>query len=72
MVYRLIKSNPTTMFETIVYGLFISLFKRRKLAVDDVEPIEKITIYGDSKPLRRTSEDPLILVASGNPQRGLI
>jgi radical SAM superfamily enzyme YgiQ (UPF0313 family) len=72
MVYRLIKSKPTTMFETIVYGLFISLFKRRKLTVNNVAPIEKIAIHEDAKPLRRTSEDPLILVASGNPQRGLI
>jgi radical SAM superfamily enzyme YgiQ (UPF0313 family) len=72
MVYRLIKKNPTTMFETIVYGLFISLFKRRKLVVNDVEPIEKIKLPDDKRQPRRLSDDPLILIASGNPQRGLI
>lgn len=72
MFYRLIKKNPTTMFETIVYGLFISFFKRRKLVVNDVEPIEKINIPDDKRHPRRVSEDPLILIGSGNPQRGLI
>ena len=72
MIYRLIKKNPTTMFETIVYGLFISLFKRKKLAVDEVEPIEKISISDETTRPRHISDDPLILVASGNPQRGLI
>jgi len=72
MFYRLIKKNPTTMFETIVYGLFISLFKRRKLVVNDVEPIEKINIPDDTRHPRRVSEDPLLLIGSGNPQRGLI
>jgi len=72
MICRLIKKNPTTMFETIIYGLFISLFKRKKLAVDEVEPIEKISISDETTRPRRISDDPLILVASGNPQRGLI
>lgn len=72
MIYRLIKKNPTTMFETIVYGLFISLLKRRKLVVNDVEPIEKIKLPDDKGQPRRLSDDPLILIASGNPQRGLI
>jgi hypothetical protein len=72
MVYRLTTKKPTTMFETIVYGLFISLFKRRKLVVNDVEPIEKIKLPDDKGQARRLSDDPLILIASGNPQRGLI
>ena len=72
MVYRLTTKKPTTMFETIVYGLFISLFKRRKLVVNEVEPIEKNKLpHPEGKP-RRLSDDPLILIASGNPQRGLI
>jgi radical SAM superfamily enzyme YgiQ (UPF0313 family) len=72
MLYRLIKKNPTTMFETIVYGLFISLFKRRKLVVNEVAPIDKIKLPDDNWQPRRLSDDPLILIASGNPQRGLI
>ncbi|MDH3443232.1 MAG: radical SAM protein, partial [Deltaproteobacteria bacterium] len=72
MVYRLVKKNPTTMFETIVYGLFISLFKRRKLVVNDVAPIEKIQLPDLKGEARRSSNDPLILVNSGNPERGLI
>lgn len=72
MLYRLIKKNPTTMFETIVYGLFISLFKRRKLVVNEVAPIEKTELRDDNWQPRRLSDDPLILIASGNPQRGLI
>jgi radical SAM superfamily enzyme YgiQ (UPF0313 family) len=72
MVYRLVRHNPTTMFETIVYGVFISLFRRRKLVVNDVEPIEKIAVSDDRLIPRRASADPVILIASGNPQRGLI
>ena len=60
------------MFETIVYGLFISLFKRRKLVVNEVAPIEKIKLPDPVGQPRRLSDDPLILIASGNPQRGLI
>jgi hypothetical protein len=60
------------MFETIVYGLFISLFNRRKLVVSEVAPIEKIKLLDDNRQPRRSSDDPLILIASGNPQRGLI
>jgi len=48
------------------------LFKRRKLVVNDVEPIEKINIPDDTRHPRRVSEDPLLLIGSGNPQRGLI
>lgn len=72
MLYRMIKQNPTTMFETIVYGLFISLFKRKKLVVNAVEPIEKIRIPEGRAHPRHVSDDPLIIIASGNPQRGLI
>ena len=72
MFYRLLKNNPTTMFETIVYGLCISLFKRKKLVVDEIEPIEKIDLPHEKKQFRRVTDDPLVLVASGNPQRGLI
>lgn len=72
MVYRLVKNNPTTMFETIIYGSFISFFRRKKLVIKQVEPIENITVPGDKKATRCASEDPLILIASGNPQRGLI
>jgi len=72
MIFRLVKKNPTTMFETIVYGLFISLLKRKKLAVDQVEPIEKINGDDEKRYARRVSDDPVILVAAGNPERGLI
>lgn len=72
MIYRMIKQNPTTMFETIVYGLFISLFKRKKLVINAVEPIEKIHLPEDRARPRHISDDPMILIASGNPQRGLI
>ena len=72
LFYRLMKRNPTTMFETIVYGLFISFFQRKKLVVNDVESIEQINIYNDESTPRRVSDDPLILVNSGNPARGLI
>jgi radical SAM superfamily enzyme YgiQ (UPF0313 family) len=71
-LWRLLRKNPTTMFETIVYGLFISLFNRRKLVVSEVAPIEKIKLLDDNRQPRRSSDDPLILIASGNPQRGLI
>jgi anaerobic magnesium-protoporphyrin IX monomethyl ester cyclase len=72
LFYRLIKRNPTTMFETIVYGLFISFFQRKKFVVNDVESIEQINIYNDESTPRRVSDDPFILVNSGNPARGLI
>jgi len=72
LFYRLIKRNPTTMFETIVFGLFVSFFRRKKLVVRDVEPIETINLPLDKKVPNKMSDDPLILVNSGNPERGLI
>jgi len=72
LCYRLIIRRPTTMFETIVFGLFVSFFRRKKLVVKDVEPIEAISPPLDRKVPNRASNDPLILINSGNPARGLI
>jgi anaerobic magnesium-protoporphyrin IX monomethyl ester cyclase len=72
LCYRLIKRNPTTMFETIVYGLFVSFFRRKKLVVKEVEPIEAISLPLDKEVPNKVSDDPLILINSGNPARGLI
>jgi radical SAM superfamily enzyme YgiQ (UPF0313 family) len=72
LVYRLINRRPTTMFETIVYGVFVSLFQRKKLMVTDVERIEPINPPLHKKVPNKMSDDPLILVNSGNPARGLI
>jgi len=72
LFYRLIKENPTTMFETIVYGFFISVFQRKKLAIKSFEPIEKINLPIVKKAPHKASNDPHVLLNSGNPVRGLI
>jgi radical SAM superfamily enzyme YgiQ (UPF0313 family) len=72
LCYRLIIRKPTTMFETIVFGLFVSFFRRKKLVVKEVEPIEAISPPLDKKIPNKVSDDPLILINSGNPARGLI
>ncbi|MGH7766309.1 MAG: B12-binding domain-containing radical SAM protein [Candidatus Binatia bacterium] len=72
LCYRLITRKPTTMFETIVFGLFVSFFRRKKLVVKEVEPIEAINPPLDKKIPNKESDDPLILINSGNPARGLI
>jgi radical SAM superfamily enzyme YgiQ (UPF0313 family) len=72
LCYRLIKRNPTTMFETIVYGLFVSFFRRKKLVIKHVEPIKTVNLSLEKKVPNKVSDDPVIIVNSGNPARGLI
>lgn len=72
VLYRLIKGNPITMFETLIFGMFMNLFKRDKLAAKEVEIMEEIRAPVITKVLRRESDDPAILINSGNPARGLI
>ncbi len=70
---RLWQGNPTTLLETILYGIGIGLFQRKKLVVKASEPIERHDEAAPigKKPFKPTS-DPVILIRAGNPERGLI
>jgi hypothetical protein len=69
--FRLLKGSPVSSTEAIIYGLYIKFFKRKEAQVKEVERIERVDlpVLGAT---RRESEDPVIIVNSGNPARGLI
>lgn len=69
---RLARGRPTTMLETILYGLYVDFFTRRKTQVDEVEVVEKIALEIPSKAPHREARDPEIRIRSGNPARQLI
>lgn len=71
LCYRLLKGTPVSSTEAIIYGLYIKFFKRKETKVKEIERIEHIDlpIVGT---VRRKTDDPAILVNSGNPARGLI
>lgn len=71
LCYRLLKGTPVSSTEAIIYGLYIKFFKRKERQVTEVERIERIDlpVFGTA---RRQSDDPAIIINSGNPARGLI
>ena len=69
--FRLLKGSPVSSTEAIIYGLYIKFFKRKETQVKEVERIERIDLPVAGAP-RRQSNDPAILINSGNPARGLI
>jgi anaerobic magnesium-protoporphyrin IX monomethyl ester cyclase len=68
---RLLKGKPVSNTEATIYSLYIKFFKRRATKVTDVEHLERIDLPVLRTP-RRESNDPAILINSGNPARGLI
>jgi hypothetical protein len=68
-LYRLLTRRPTTMFETIVYGLYVDFFHRRKIISREVEPLEDIEVVIPDKVPHRPSSDRLLQIRSGNPER---
>ena len=68
-LYRLLTRNPTTMFETILYGFYVDFFKRRKIIVEEEEPLERIELIIAGAVPHRPSADPLLKIRSGNPER---
>jgi radical SAM superfamily enzyme YgiQ (UPF0313 family) len=71
LCYRLLKGTPVSSTEAIIYGLYIKFFKRRETKVKEVEAIERLDLPNLGA-ARRKSDDPIILINSGNPARGLI
>jgi hypothetical protein len=69
--FRLLKGIPVSSTEAILYGLYIKFFKRKETKVKEVERLERIDMPAFGKP-RRESEDPAIVINSGNPARGLV
>jgi hypothetical protein len=69
--FRLLKGSPVSSTEAIIYGLYIKFFKRKETRVKEVERIERVDLPVAGIP-RRQSDDPAILINSGNPARGLI
>lgn len=69
--FRLLKGKPVSSTEAIIYGLYIKFFKRQETRVKEVEALEPVNLPAFGTP-RRESDDPAILINSGNPARGLI
>jgi radical SAM superfamily enzyme YgiQ (UPF0313 family) len=68
---RMLRGNPITLIETIVYGQVMSLFKRKMKMKYEVENIERVEVPVNGQAPRRLTPDPLIAVTGGNPGRGI-
>jgi radical SAM superfamily enzyme YgiQ (UPF0313 family) len=72
LLHRMAKKKPVTMIETILYGQWIRLFTRQaKMDVRNAEFIDRNEMAEHNVARRQKTADRLVVINSGNPERGL-